>query len=137
MRKIATKIARVSGPLDTTTLWTTLKKTSHDDNGTVTIEGTNTKIQGVKFVEVATFGDFGDDKAFLMDTRSTTRNQNGDDNSSTNVGLEPLYKLLEKQLVQLEAQCVNQEQFEERLNKIKTKFCHEKSDKTTTHWLMP
>ena len=57
-----------------------------------------------------------------MDTRSTIRNQNGDDNSSTNVGLEPLYKLLEKQLVQLEAQRVNQEQFEGRLNKIETEF---------------
>ena len=57
-----------------------------------------------------------------MDTRSTTRSQNGDDNSSTNGGLEPLYKLLEKQLVQLEAQRVNQEQLEERLNKIETEF---------------
>ena len=57
-----------------------------------------------------------------MDTRSTTRSQNGDDNSSTNDGFEPLYKLLEKQLVQLEAQRVNQEQLEERLNKIETEF---------------
>ena len=57
-----------------------------------------------------------------MDTRSTTRSQNGDNNSSTNDGFEPLYKLLEKQLVQLEAQRVNQEQLEERLNKIETEF---------------